>query len=119
MVVLFLIQQGLPSLLALLFRGQVRKCHCCKQCIMNVSAGLDHDALLLHLSLRLSLSPVEEVDKVCSRHPLANISQALWVLGGSWELVCHLLLHAKQLAGSQIQQGIQPCPQHCEYALRA
>ena len=62
---------------------------------MNVSAGLDRDALLLHLSLRLSLSPVNEVDKVCSRHSLANISQGLWVLGGSWELVCHLQLHAK------------------------
>ena len=64
---------------------------------MNVSAGLDRDALLLHLSLRLLLSPVEsdEVDKVCSRQPLANISQALWVLGGSWELVCNLQLHAR------------------------
>ena len=61
---------------------------------MNVSAGPDRDALLLYLSLRLP-SPQDEVDKVCNRHPLANISQALWVLGGSWELVCHLQLHAK------------------------
>ena len=76
-------------------RGQVRECHCCKRCIKNVSAGLNCDALLLHLSLRLLLSPVDEVDKVCSRHPPANISQALWVLDGSWELVCHLQLHAK------------------------
>jgi len=62
---------------------------------MHVSAGLHRDTLLLHLSLSLLLSLVDEVNNFRSRHPLANISQALGVLGGSWELVCHLQVHAK------------------------
>ena len=62
---------------------------------MHVPAGIDRDALLLHLSLTLLLSPVDELHKVCSRHPVASCSQALWVLGGSGQLICHLQLHAK------------------------
>ena len=86
---------------------------------MKISAGLDRDALLLHLSLRLSFSPVDEVDKVCSGHPPASISQELWVLGGSWELVCYLQLPKVCTTGWHADPAAYPCPQHCEYAVRA
>ena len=52
---------------------------------MNVSAGLDRDSLLLHLSLRLLLSPVDEVDKVCRQTSTCQYQPGplgpWWVLG--------------------------------------
>ena len=48
---------------------------------------------------------LKAVLKVCNRQPLASCSQALWVLGGSGQLICHLQLHAKVCTAVGERQG--------------